>query len=163
MALLIGLIIACASVVACSSDDNTASEAKVKANIVGTWQPVHIQGYAYEDATDSTQLADSAEQVVTEVDKDIERKDAMRVKFNSDGSCQFFEYSTEAGKWQLSTQYAESGSYRVSGTQLTINDNNGEAIKTYTVTKVGKNVAYLQYFLDENPDYPCVLTCRKAN
>lgn len=170
MALLIGLIIACASVVACSSDDNSASEAKVKANIVGSWQPVHIKGYAYSGATDSTEVTDdsiepndSTHQTITLIDQDIERKDAMRIKFNSDGTCQFFEYSTEAGKWQFSTLYPKSGTYQVSGTQLTINNNNGEAIKTYTVIKVGKNVAYLQYLLDDNPDYPCILTCRKAN
>ena len=170
MALLIGLIIACASFVACSSNDDSASEAKVKANIVGSWQPVHIKGYAYSDATDSADVTDdgieptdSVQQAATLIDQDIERKDAMRIKFNSDGTCQFFEYSTEAGKWQISSLYPESGTYQVTGTQLTIYKNNGEAIKTYTVTKVGKNIAYLQYLLDNNPDYPCILTCRKAN
>lgn len=134
----------------CSDDDDDDNSDDIAANIIGTWQTTHVEGYWYDDTDD--------ENLVT-IDRDVEEDEMERLTFNTDGTCQYSYYSSTYGKWYSdATDYT----YKISGDEVIIYDSEEDEQYTYTVLSVTSSTVVIEGTLDEGASYTYRLTLKRV-
>lgn len=149
--LLALLAVSLLSFTACSDDDDDVSSDDIENNILGTWQTTHVEGYWYDD---------TEEENIIEINHDVEEDEAERLKFNANGTCQYYTYVTSLDKW---VSAGSDYTYTIIGSKIVISESDGMVWGTYNVLSLSSDRVVIEGMLEEGDSYKFRITLKRVD